>query len=186
MTAESPFDFASIAREFSPRLLRYLRRQIGNDATASDLLQETLIRIAKGLAGFEARASLKTWVFAIASRVVADHLRRPGMSTTVVDMDALRDAEDEDVALDARIEFDEMNQCVREVIDSLPPDYRAALILHDLEEMDCAQTASVLGITAGATRVRIHRARARLKQALDRQCGFYHDSQNVLRCQRQS
>lgn len=186
MTADNTLEFEFVAREFSPRLLRYLRRQIGNDATANDLLQETLIGISRGLAGFEGRASTKTWVFAIASRVVADHLRRPGMSTTIVDMEALRDADDGESALDDRLEFDEMNQCVREVIDSLPSDYRTALILHDLEDMDCAQTASVLGITAGATRVRIHRARARLKQALERECGFYHDSQNVLRCQRQS
>lgn len=186
MTAESTIDFESVAREFSPRLLRYLHRQIGNEATANDLLQETLIRIARGLAHFEGRAALKTWVFAIANHVVADHLRKPEMRRSIVDMEVLRDFEDADAPLDARIEFDEMNRCVREVIDSLPSDYRAALVLHDLEDMDCAQTASVLGISAGATRVRIHRARARLKQALERECGFYHDSENVLRCQRQN
>ena len=77
-----------------------------------------------------------------------------------------------------------MNQCVREVIDSLPPDYRAALVLHDLEGMDGAQTAEVLGQSVGAVRVRLHRARQRLAAALQKVCGFYHDSDSVLRCTR--
>jgi RNA polymerase sigma-70 factor (ECF subfamily) len=185
MTLQAVPDFASVARDYAPHLQRYLLRQVGNEATANDLLQETLLGISRGLAHFEGRASLKTWVFAIASRVAADYLRRPERSRIIVDMDALLEMEDGETALDDRLEFDDMNQCVREVIDSLPSDYRAALILHDLEDMDCAQTAAVLGISLGAARVRIHRARARLKVALQQQCGFYHDSESVLRCQRQ-
>ena len=56
-------------------------------------------------------------------------------------------------------------------------------ILHDLEDMDCAQTAQVMGVSVGAAKVRIHRARARLKAALEQHCGFYHDSDSVLRCE---
>jgi RNA polymerase sigma-70 factor (ECF subfamily) len=69
--------FEALAREYSPQLLRFLRRQIGDAAAAEDLLQETLLRIARGLAGFAGRSSLKTWVFAIASNVVGDYLRAP-------------------------------------------------------------------------------------------------------------
>jgi RNA polymerase sigma-70 factor (ECF subfamily) len=50
--------------------------------------------------------------------------------------------------------------------------------------MDGAQTAEVLGISLGATKVRIHRARARLKEALQHSCDFYHDRESVLRCTR--
>ena len=185
MTSQAVPDFASVARDYVPHLRRYLLRQVGNEATASDLLQDTLLGISRGLAHFEGRASLKTWVFAIASRVAADYLRHPERSRTIVDMEALMEMEGGETALDDRLEFDDMNQCVREVIDSLPADYRAALILHDLEDMDCAQTAAVLEISAGAARVRIHRARARLKAALQQQCGFYHDGENILRCERQ-
>jgi RNA polymerase sigma-70 factor (ECF subfamily) len=60
---------------------------------------------------------------------------------------------------------------------------RTALILHDLEELDCAQTAQVMGVSVGAAKVRIHRARARLKAALEQGCGFYHDADSVLRCE---
>jgi len=177
-------DFDTLAREYSPLLRRFLQRQIGNPATADDLLQETLIRVARGLAGFAGNASPKTWMFAIASNVVTDHLRQPARRRQIVDIEDVPDLADGAVAVDERMEFDEMNQCVREVIDSLPPDYRTALILHDLEDMDCEQTAKVMGVSLGAAKVRIHRARARLKAALEKSCGFYHDSDSVFRCSR--
>jgi len=185
MEASNTPAFDTVVHDYSPVLLRYLRRQVGDEGIAQDLLQETLLGIAKGLPSFEHRASIKTWVFAIASRVVASHLRRPERIHQIVDIETIADVDDGQVSVEDSLEFDEMNQCVREVIDSLPPDYRSALILYDLEEMDCAQTASVLGISPGAARVRIHRARGRLKRALANQCGFYRDSENILRCQRQ-
>jgi RNA polymerase sigma-70 factor (ECF subfamily) len=178
-------DFDTLAREYSPLLRRFLQRQIGNPATAEDLLQETLLRVARGLAGFAGRASVKTWMFTIASNVVMDHLRQPDRRQHIVDIEEAAQIDDGRVTVEARMEFDEMNQCVRGVIDSLPPDYRTALILHDLEDMDCAQTAQVMGVSVGAAKVRIHRARARLKAALEQSCGFYHDSDNVFRCEPQ-
>jgi RNA polymerase sigma-70 factor (ECF subfamily) len=181
-TAKVP-DFDTLARDYSPLLRRHLLRQVGNEATAEDLLQETLVRIARGLPGFAGRASPKTWVFAIAGNVVADHLRDPARRQSIVDLREAGDVDDGAASLESRMEFDEMNRCVREVIDSLPADYRTALILHDLEELDCAQTAQAMGVSVGAAKVRIHRARARLKAALEQGCGFYHDADSVLRCE---
>jgi len=180
-TASVP-DFDTLAREYSPLLRRFLQRQVGNPATAEDLLQETLIRVARGLENFAGRASPKTWMFAIASNVVTDHLRQPARRQRIVDIEEAADLADGEVAIDERMAFDEMSQCVRDVIDSLPPDYRTALILHDLEDMDCDQTAKVMGVSLGAAKVRIHRARARLKAALEQGCDFYLDSDSVFRC----
>jgi RNA polymerase sigma-70 factor (ECF subfamily) len=182
-TVELP-DFDRLAREFSPSLRRFLQRQVGDAATAEDLLQETLLRVARGLESFAGRSSPKTWMFTIASHVAMDHLRQPARRQQIVAIDDAAQIDDGAVALDERLAFDEMNSCVREVIDSLPPDYRTALILHDLEEMDCEQTAKVMGVTIGAAKVRIHRARARLKAALEQTCGFYRDSDSVFRCSR--
>ena len=69
--------FEAIAREFSAPLRRHLEHQVGNSATAADLLQETLLRASRKLDSFEGRASLKTWLYAIAGNVVADYLRQP-------------------------------------------------------------------------------------------------------------
>jgi RNA polymerase sigma-70 factor, ECF subfamily len=79
---------------------------------------------------------------------------------------------------------DEMNACVRQVIESLPDDYRAALVLHDLEGLSVEQTAEICGCSLPTAKIRIHRARHRLRKALQRQCDFYHDPEAVLRCDR--
>jgi len=63
-----PENFTLFAAKLSPMLLSYLRHYVGNASLAEDLLQETLIRMEKGFPGFEARSSLNTWAFEIASR----------------------------------------------------------------------------------------------------------------------
>lgn len=175
-----------VAEELSEPLLRYLGRYVGDPAVADDLLQETLIRIARGLPGFAGRASLRTWAFSIATRVAADHFRRPAHREHIVDVDESQELMDRDLTADQRLVIDEMNACVREVIDSLPEDYRAALILHDLEGLTAARTADVCGCSLPTAKIRIHRARLRLKEALQEECNFYRDSDNVLRCDRKA
>jgi len=79
---------------------------------------------------------------------------------------------------------DEMSTCVRGVIDSLPGDYRTALVLHDLEGLTAAQVADVAGCSLATAKIRIHRARRRLKDALEDECRFYRDEDDVFRCDR--
>jgi RNA polymerase sigma-70 factor (ECF subfamily) len=82
------------------------------------------------------------------------------------------------------IEVDEMNTCVRGIIDGLPSDCRTALVLHDLEGLTAAETARVCGCSLATAKIRIHRARRRLRQALEMQCTFYRDRDGVVRCDR--
>jgi len=179
-------DFTTLVRDWSPSLRRYLQHQTGDAQVAEDLLQETLLKTAHGLADFGGRSSLKTWLYAIASNTVADHLRRTLRDREFVDLAAAADLANDEAPVEDRLEFDAMNHCVREVIDALSPVDRAAILLHDIEGLDCVQTAEALGVSSGAARVRIHRARERLAAALGRRCSFYRDSENTLRCERAS
>lgn len=181
---QPPEEIDQIAQEFSGPLLRYLERYVGNRAVAEDLLQETLIRIARGLPGFAGRASLKTWAFSIATRVAADHFRQPANRVHIVEIDESAELSDGERAADERLVVDEMNACVRQVLDSLPGDYRAALVLADLEGLTAAQIAEICGCSLPAAKIRIHRARLRLRKALQQECDFYRDPNNVLRCDR--
>ena len=177
-------DFEQLARELSAPLLRYLTRQVGDAAIAEDLRQEALLKIERGLPGFGGRADIKTWAFAIASHVAIDYLRLPAHRLKVVEMDEAAQVADANPEVDEQLVIDEMNSCVRGVIDSLPPDYRTALILHDLEGMSAEQTAAVSHCSLATAKIRIHRARQRLKAALATQCDFYRDSDSVFRCTR--
>lgn len=184
MDPAEPPHLDEVANELSQPLRRYLARLAGDSTVAEDLLQETLIRIARGLPGFAGRSSLKTWSFSIATRVAADHFRKPVNRVQVVEVDDSAEVPDSDVAVDERLVFDEMNHCVRQVIDSLPEDYRSALVLHDLEGHTAAEIAEICGCSLPTAKIRIHRARARLREALQDQCEFYHDSESVFRCDR--
>jgi len=178
------FVFEDVAQEFSGPLRRYLERLAGNRATADDLLQETLLKIARALPAFEGRSSVKTWAFTIATRVATDHFRRPHSRAQMVDIDETGPNHVLDAEIDQRLVIDEMSSCVRGVIDSLPEDYRTALVLHDLEGQTAAQVAEIAGCSLATAKIRIHRARRRLKEALDQQCSFYRDEENVFRCDR--
>lgn len=165
-------------------LQRYLRRFLGDDALAEDLLQETLIRISKGLAAFEGRSSLKTWAFRIATHAAVDHLRRSRRDLGLVELDETALAGEPGEELDERLVVDEMNACLRAEIDRLPESHRAAILLHDLEGLSAAETAEVVGCSLATAKIRIHRARARLRRALLSDCDFYRDRDQVLRCER--
>lgn len=179
-------DFEEVAAQLSGPLERYLSRLAGDRTIAEDLLQETLLKIARGLPGFEGRSSLKTWCFTIATRVAADHFRRPATRARTVDIDESENLPVSSLQIDQGLVIDEMSACVRGVIDSLPSDYRAALVLHDLEGLTAAETAEICGCTLATAKIRIHRARGRLKQALEEECSFYRAADGVFRCDRKS
>lgn len=180
--AEAPFAFETTAREVSRAVLDYLIRYVGDSTVAEDLLQETLIRMNKGLAGFEGRASIKTWAFSIASRVAADYLRHPQRQTHVVELEEAEAVADASASVEERLVIDEMDACIRRTIDTLPDSYRTALILHDLEGMTAGQVADIAECSLATAKIRIHRARQRLKDALANRCTFYRDDDAVFRC----
>jgi RNA polymerase sigma-70 factor (ECF subfamily) len=180
----SALSFNKVAQELSPALVRYLRRMAGDETTADDLLQETLIRIARGLDSFKAHSTVKTWAFSIATNVATDHLRKPEHRRLVVDVSEAEAMPDPNPGIDERIVLDQMNACVRQVVDGLPEDYRAALVLHDLEGLTAEQTAEACGCSLATAKIRIHRSRKRLKEALQQKCDFYTDEISVLRCDR--
>jgi RNA polymerase sigma-70 factor (ECF subfamily) len=183
--AEQP-GFRAIADDLASALRHYLERYVGDPAVAQDLSQETLLRINQGLPGFSGRSSVKTWAFAIANRVAADYLRHPDRRWHIVDLDEAAEVPDPDIAVDEKLVLGEMNACIRAVIDSLPDTYRAALVLHDLEGLSTEQTAEICDCTLATAKIRIHRARQRLKEALSTHCAFYRDLENGLRCDRKA
>jgi RNA polymerase sigma-70 factor (ECF subfamily) len=186
MSSDSPPSFEDLAHRLEPQLRAYLRRMVRNAADAEDLFQETLLRIARGLPEFEGRASAKNWAYRIATNVAIDFLRRTKKATVIAFDESATGETAPEIDDEDRLILDEMNQCVREVIDGLPPTYRAALILHHLEGRTAAETARILDISLANAKIRIHRAKDRLQEALARECDFYTSDGGTLRCDRKS
>jgi RNA polymerase sigma-70 factor (ECF subfamily) len=88
-------------------------------------------------------------------------------------------------ASDEGVVIDEMNLCMREVIDSLPEEDRAALVPHDLEGLSEREFAAAVACTPASAKIRVHRARRRLEEALRGEGDSCCDEQAVLRCERE-
>jgi RNA polymerase sigma-70 factor (ECF subfamily) len=75
-----------------------------------------------------------------------------------------------------------MNDCIRNFIEQLPADYRTVLVLSELEELKNIQIADILGISLETVKIRLHRARIKLRKELETHCSFYRDERNDLAC----
>jgi RNA polymerase sigma-70 factor (ECF subfamily) len=193
MTTRRP-DFREVHDALRPRVLRYLARMAG-EAEAEDLAQEVFAKVSRGLGDFRGDADLSTWVYRIATNTALDRLRRRGKPAESVDpslVDAIVIAEsDRNVwtdeirqTLEGRVIRDEMNACIREVINRLPENYRIVIILGDFEGFSDREIAAILGLSLRNAKVRLHRARAQLRQALEKACVFYRSEENEIACDR--
>lgn len=118
-----------------------------------DAVQETLIAVLRGLRGLRDPEALYGWVRAIAVRE-AVRVARLQARTVPAELDELPAAGDPQLAAD-----------VRDVLDRLSPQHRAALVLRDLEGLDEQEVARLLDVPAGTVKSRLHRARASFRRA---------------------
>jgi RNA polymerase sigma-70 factor (ECF subfamily) len=187
---EGAMEFDALYGTFRPRILRYLARLIGPDQ-AEDVAQEVFVKISRSLDEFRNEAQLSTWIYRIATNAALDKVRSAEYRS------ALRilpiEGSCESAAADIVIESaeasgeqqairGEMTDCVRGLLKQLPESYRTVLILGDMEGMKDREIAEVLDVTVEAAKVRLHRARARLRKILESECTLYHDQRNTLLC----
>lgn len=172
------YSFEDIASELSQPLLRYLTKMTGNAVDAEDLLQQTLLRIATNLSQFKGDASVKTWAFKIATNIAIDFFRKNKKNKYVEFPKTDKYSYDDS----NKIIIKEMNDCIRKVIDTLPPNYRSALILTNFEGKSIEETATICDISISLAKVRVHRAKKHLQEALEKKCEFYSDKDGSFRC----
>jgi RNA polymerase sigma-70 factor, ECF subfamily len=183
----SSFDFDTMVRSTRPQLVRYVGRLVG-EADAEDVVQIVLSKAASALSAFRGDASPRTWLFRIATNAAHDWNRaHRGAAEEPLE---LANEEDEgtlgseEASQERRLVREEMSQCVAEVLRRLPESYQVVLALSDCEELSDREVAEVLGASVGTAKIRLHRARAKMKEALERACCFYHDAENILSCER--
>jgi RNA polymerase sigma-70 factor (ECF subfamily) len=185
--AAGPGDFKSLHDEFRPRVLRYVTRLVG-EADAEDVTQAVMLKVSTSLAGFRGDAQLSTWIYRIATNAATDRLRGKPMATV---SDAELEAAGGDVppaaqtaSVEASAIREEMSACIAEFVTRLPENYRAAMILSELEGFGNGEIAEILGLSLETVKIRLHRARERLRKELAADCNFYRDECNELACDR--
>ena len=152
-----------IARDHGRFLYNVAYRLAGSDADAQDLVQESLIRIRRGLETFTP-GSLEAWLARIVTNVFLDDVRRKRRRPTV----AL--PEQPDVVLPPTAAADEASEAlsdeVQHALAALPEEFRTAVVLSDVVGLSYDEIAGAQGIPVGTVRSRIHRGRRLLRAAL--------------------
>jgi RNA polymerase sigma-70 factor (ECF subfamily) len=163
----------------SPSLYRMAMRVVRDEDEAEDVLQETFLNAFKSIQYFDGRSSLGTWLYRIAYNTALMKLRsrREAISLDDDAGDAMPlQIPSPDESPDEVIVEHETAQMLGNAINVLPKTLREVFVLREMEDMSTLETAEKLGITEGAVKVRLHRAR----HALREQLGGYFDKDKFV------
>ena len=182
--------FAALVREYHPSLVRVARIYVSTLASAEEVAQETWVGVLNGLDRFEGRSSLRTWIFRILTNIAKTRAQRDGRT---LPFSALQDpgrvpeaAVDADRFLDPEhprwpghwaikpqawpeeaLLTSETREMIAEAIEALPASQRAVITLRDVEGWEGAEVCNALGLTETNQRVLLHRARSKVRSALE-------------------
>jgi len=159
--------YAVLMRRHNQRVFRVARGIMGQDDEAEDVAQQAFVTAFDKLGQFRGDAQFSTWLIRIAVNEAYGRIRKQknrgivSLVETEQDVDAEPQPTPEDEAYRR-----EMTKILEDHIDALPESLRVAFMLRDVEELNTEETASALGISEEAVRVRLHRARALLQERL--------------------
>ena len=183
--AGSGFGFEQVYAAFYPKIYRYLARMLGN-CEAEDLTQEVFTRISLALSEFRGESQISTWVYRIATNAALDRQRSPSFrqrKLQVYDLDNGNSSKVIEIpTIEQQMVRNEMNQCIRSLIDSLPDHYRSVLVLSEFEGFKNREIAEILDLSLDVVKIRLHRAREKLKSEMTIHCDLYRDERNELAC----
>ena len=169
-----------LLRAHQQRIHAVCRRITGNDADALDATQDALIAIVRGLAAFDGRSRFSTWAYRIATNTSLDELRRRKRRPVLIEDDDSDDPRSvghntserpDQVAEQVAAKLD-----IDQALSALSPEFRAAVVLRDLCQLDYNEIAEVLGVPVGTVRSRISRGRGQLADLLGKSPGNSTDA----------
>jgi RNA polymerase sigma-70 factor (ECF subfamily) len=181
--------FAALMREYGAGMLRVAEMFVSSRAVAEEVVQEAWLGVLKGIGRFEGRSSLKTWLF----RIVANTAKTRGVrESRSIPFSALGEDGGDDATVDpdrflgsgerfpghwavppqswapeGRLLADETLRVVERAIDQLPPAQRAVITMRDVQGFTADEVCNALDLTETNQRVLLHRARAKVRSALE-------------------
>jgi RNA polymerase sigma-70 factor, ECF subfamily len=187
--------FGRLVDELSPGLKRMARLYVSTEAAADEVVQETWLGVVKGLDGFEGRSALKTWIFRILINIAKTRGARDVRSLPFSSaFDAADGDEDDPLAPDRFLAADhdryprhwairpspwpeqaletaEAIGVIRAAVERLPGSQREVITLRDMVGCTATETCAALGLSEANQRVLLHRARTRVRAALEEKLG---------------
>ena len=175
--------FNELVRAYERRVFALVLRMIGNHAEAEDLAQEVFVQVFKAIGSFRGDSKLSTWVYRIAVNLCKNRskylrVRHAGEEEeleAVAERVPLGDARHANVGQVARpdeaVAGKQVEQIVQRAILAIEPDFRECLVLRDVEELSYEEIGEITGLAPGTVKSRIHRARAMLREIVERELG---------------
>lgn len=189
--------FRALVREYHAPLRRLALGYVRSSAVADEVVQETWLGVIHGIRNFEGRSSLRTWIFRILTNTAKTRAEREART---VPLSAFA-SDDDDPSVDPSRFLDQQHErwpghwaspparwdelpeehlagretldALQRAIDALPPVQKQVMVLRDIEGWPAEEVCDLLGLSVGNQRVCLHRARSRVRQALEDEFGSY-------------
>jgi RNA polymerase sigma-70 factor (ECF subfamily) len=168
-----PAAFSLLVGRYQDKVYNAVYRMVGRHEDAADLTQDAFLKAFAGLAGFRGGSGFYTWIFRIAANAAISHRRKHGRVTAA---DFGGEAEPAGRSLGrgseptgpvGSAERSEAGERIQWALDRLDPEFRAALVLKDIEGCDYDEIAAILEVPLGTVKSRIHRARMEMRRLLE-------------------
>jgi RNA polymerase sigma-70 factor (ECF subfamily) len=148
---------------YSGPLLGFTDRMLGSRSEAEEITQDVFLKVISRAGQFDGRASVSTWIFAIAANACRDRMRR-SKTAGAVPLESVPEPHGSERSQETRLLERERRQIVRDALARLTREQREALLLARYRGMPYADVARTLGISEGAVKTRVFRAVETLKQ----------------------
>jgi RNA polymerase sigma-70 factor (ECF subfamily) len=182
-------EFWDIYDQFYSKVRKFTLALVKDEWVADDLIQETFLRVQQKSKSLRDPSKLSSWIYRIAYNLCQDHFRRSKKSAKEesIDQDERKDLNEafiqKELGIQKKLEQRQMGECVQNQINLLPESLRTVLVFFDIMEFTHQEIAEILGITVENVKVRLHRARKKLKTILEEKCTFETDERSVLVCE---
>ncbi len=176
-------EFWKIYDEYYGPVKKFILTYVRDEWVADDLIQDTFLRVQKNLDSVKDPEKISSWIFRIAYNLCHDHFRRAKRSTMNNRLILEEIPTFKDAMAQKQLEQNQMGLCVQDKMDLLPKDYRTVLILSDIMAFSQKEIAEILSISISNVKVRVHRARKKMRAILEEHCSFGLDERNVLVCE---
>jgi RNA polymerase sigma-70 factor (ECF subfamily) len=147
---------------YAPALLKFADRMLSDRESAEEVTQEVFVKVISRAHQYDGRASVSSWLFAIAANACRDRRRRDRRAA-VVPLDSVGELPSRGEGIESRLAGRERRAAVRKALAGLSEEQREALVLARYHGLPYAEIAGVLGISVGAVKTRIFRAVENLK-----------------------
>jgi RNA polymerase sigma-70 factor, ECF subfamily len=161
------FAFEELVRRHADRLYAVILSFVADAEAAQEVTQEAFLRAWRGIDRFQGRSRFFTWLYRIGINEAKRRTAREPSGVASLDEEPIPEAPDWSEAPQTRLEQADLRRVLEDAIRALPIEYRAPVILRDVEGLSTAEAAEVMGLGEAAFKSRLHRARLALRRALD-------------------